>query len=166
VADSARALRTPEAPPSLPPREARREEAEALWRRADAMAKRGEHEAGLQTAREAMRLGHARPEHDALLGWLIFQHGGADPNVMPHVWKCLDRALKRESLCEQALYYKALILNLTGEPEQARAHLQRVLMLNPNHAEAAHELRIYELRRAHEQSQAGFLRRLLTGRKG
>jgi hypothetical protein len=151
-------------PPNATDREVRREQAETLWRRAEAMAKRSEHDAGLQTAREAMRLGYSRPEHDALLGWLIFQHGGGDPSVMPHVWKCLDRALKRDSLCEQALYYKALVLNLTGQAEQARVHLQRVLMLNPDHAEAAHELRIYELRRAHEQQQSGFLRRLLGGK--
>ena len=148
----------------MPPREQRREDPDALWRKTEAMAKRNEFEAALQTAKQAMKVGGARPEHDALLGWLLFAHGQGDPEVMPHVWRCIDRALKRDSMCEQALYYKALVLNTIGETDQARAHLQRVLMLNADHVEAAHELRIMEMRRAHEQQQSGFLRRLLTGK--
>ena len=154
----------PPTPSSLPPQGPRREDPEALWKKAEAMGRRNEFDAALQTAKQAMKLGGTRPEHDALLGWLLFAHGAGDPEVLPHVWRCIDRALKRESMCEQALYYKALVLNMTGEADQARAHLQRVLMLNPDHTDAAHELRIMEMRRTHEQQQTGFLRRLLNGK--
>jgi len=142
----------------------RRQQAEALWNKAEAQYRRGDLGAALQTARTAVKLGHSAPEHDALLGWLIFQHGSGDESVLPHVWKCIDRALKRDPLCEQALFYKGLLLSHTGNAEQALAHLQRVLTLNPNHHEAQREVRINEMRQEHERQQSGFFRRLLSAR--
>jgi tetratricopeptide (TPR) repeat protein len=142
----------------------RREYAEAQWRKAEALARRGEFEHALEDARTAVKLGQPSPEHDAMLGWLILQHANGAKHVHQHVFRCLDRAFKRDPLCEQVLYYKGLVLNLLGETEQAQAHFQRVLMLKPQHADAAREVRIYEMRKTHARTESGFLRRLLTGK--
>jgi tetratricopeptide (TPR) repeat protein len=163
-------------PPSAPPPAARpsnpvpaelraqREQAEALWLRVEALAKRGDNEVALVTARAALKHGNTPPEREALLGWLIYQHGGAGTRIHPHVWKCLNHALQRDPLCEEALYYKALLLARVGKIDQAHAHFARVLLLNPKHRDAEREVRIIEMRRNHERQQSGFLRRLLTGR--
>lgn len=152
-------------PPSAEDPRARRECAEGLWSKAEALANRGEFEPALQAARTAVKLCQPRPEHDAMLGWLILLHAGGDERVHPHVWRCLDRALKRDSLCEQVLFYKGLVLNLTGDLDQAHAYFQRILMLNPAHAGANREVHIYEMRKAHVRSESTFLRRLLTARR-
>jgi tetratricopeptide (TPR) repeat protein len=172
-ADAPESLSTPpqSSPSSRPSKpvvanEARalREQSDALWQRAESLAKRGEYEIALVTARAAIKLGNAEPEREALLGWLIYQHGGAGSRIHPHVWKCMNHALQRDPLCEEALYFKAMLLLRTDKMDQAYAHLQRVLMLNPKHMEAQREVRIIEMRRTHERQQSGFLRRLLTGR--
>jgi hypothetical protein len=99
-----------------------------------------------------------------MIGWLMLQHAGGHQTVHAHVFRCLDRAFKRDPLCEQVLYYKGLVLNLIGDIEQAHAHFQRVLMIKPDHAEATREIRIYEMRKAHARTESSFLRRLLSGR--
>jgi hypothetical protein len=143
---------------------ARRDQTEALWRKAETLATRGDFENALQTARAAVKLSPTRPEHDAMLGWIIMQHGGGNESVHDHVWRCLDRAFKRDPLCEQVLYYKGLVLNLMGETQQAQAHFQRVLLVKPGHAGATREVRIFEMRKDHARTESNFLRRLLTGR--
>jgi hypothetical protein len=143
-----------------------RQRAEVLWQQAERLSMRSQHDAALRTAQSALKLGNTPPEREALLGWLIYRHDGEATTANPHVWKCLNHALKRDPLCEEALFYKGLVLSRTGEPDQAEAHFQRVLMLNPKHVEAAREARIHEMRRSHQRQQSGFLRRLLTDRPG
>jgi hypothetical protein len=151
---------------STPPDEARaqRSRIDALWQQAEALSRRGHHEAALRTAHSAIKLGQPSPAREAELGWLIYQHDGAGPIANAHVWKCLNRALKREPLCEAALYYKGMVLDRTGEPDQAHAHFQRVLMLDPEHSGAQREIRAHEARRSNERGQGSFLHRLLSTR--
>jgi tetratricopeptide (TPR) repeat protein len=153
---------------SLPPSAERtaKENAEALWQQAKTLSRREQHEAALRAAHSAVKLGPPSPGREAFLGWLIYQHDGAGPVANSHVWRCLNRALKRDPLCEEALYYKGLVLARTGEAEQAYAHFQRVLMLDPKHGGAEREVRIHEMRRDHERQQSGFLRRFLSTRPG
>jgi hypothetical protein len=141
-----------------------REQSDALWQRAESLAKRGEYEIALVTARAALKLGNSEPQREALLGWLIYQHGGGGSRIHPHVWKCVNHALQRDPLCEEALYYKAMLLLRTDKVDQAYAHFQRILLMNPKHVDSQREVRIIEMRRTHERQQSGFLRRLLTGR--
>jgi tetratricopeptide (TPR) repeat protein len=141
-----------------------REQSDALWQRAESLAKRGEYEVALVTARAALKIGNSEPEREALLGWLIYQHGGGGSRIHPHVWKCVNHALQRDPLCEEALYYKAMLLLRTDKIDAAYAHFQRVLLINSKHMESQREVRIIEMRRTHEREQSGFLKRLLTGR--
>jgi hypothetical protein len=159
------------AAPSLPPRStppgderAQRERIDAIWQQAEALSRRSAHEAALRTAREAVKLGTPSPAREALLGWLIYQHDGAGGIANPHVWKCFNHALQRDPLCEEALYYKGLVLGRTGEADHAHAHFERVLMLDPEHRGAAREIRIHQMRREHARQQTGFLRKLLSSR--
>jgi tetratricopeptide (TPR) repeat protein len=150
--------------PSADDARAQRSRVEALWQQAESLSRRGHHEAALRTAHSAVKLSFPPPAREAQLGWLIYQHDGAGPIANAHVWKCLNRALKREPLCEEALYYKGLVLARTGEPEQAYAHFQRVLMLAPTHGGAEREIRAHDMRRSHEREQGSFLHRLLSTR--
>jgi tetratricopeptide (TPR) repeat protein len=141
-----------------------KERAEALWQQAKALSRRGQHEAALRTAHSAVKLGAPSPAREALLGWLIYQHAGGGETANPAVWKCLNHALKRDALCEDALYYKGLVLGRIGQADHAYAHFQRVLMLDPKHSGAEREIRLHEMRRDQERQQSGFLRRLLSSR--
>jgi hypothetical protein len=143
---------------------ARREESEALWAQADALAMRGDFGAALDMAHAATKVFPATPEHEALIAWLMLQHAGGHESVHSHVWRCLERAHKRDPLCEQVLYYKGLVLNVMGDIEEAHIHFQRVLMIKPDHPEANREIRLYEMRKAHARNESNFLRRLFTGR--
>jgi hypothetical protein len=162
--EPAAARRTSSSPSSSGPTP--KESADALWQQAEKLSQREQHDAALRAAHSAIRLGTPSPEREAFLGWLIYQHDGAGPTANPHVWKCLNHALKRDPLCEDVLYYKGLVLGRTGDPENAYAHFQRALMLDPNHEGAQREVRIYDMRREHERQQSGFLRRLLSTRPG
>jgi tetratricopeptide (TPR) repeat protein len=144
----------------------RREQSEALWAKVDTFAIRSEFGAALEVAREAATVFPPAPEHDAMIAWLILQHAGCHESVHPQVLRGLDRAHKRDPLCEQVLYYKGLVFNLIGDAEAAQAEFQRVLMIKPDHPGANREIRIYEMRKAHARSETSFLRRLLLGRKG
>ena len=139
----------------------RRSEAEALWLQAESLSRRAEYDAALRIAQRALKVITPPPAREALLGWLMYQHAGAGTEVHPHVWTCLNRALKRDPLCEDALYYKGAVLGLSGSADQAQAHFERVLMLNPKHGEAEREVRLYEMRRQNERN-SGFLSRFLS----
>jgi hypothetical protein len=142
----------------------RREQSEVLWAKVDTFAIRSEFGAALEVAREAATVFPPTPEHDAMVAWLMLQHGGCHESVQPQVMRCLDRAHRRDPLCEQVIYYKGLVFNLIGDIEQAHEEFQRVLMIKPDHAGANREIRIYEMRKAHARTESSFLRRLLTGR--
>ena len=142
----------------------RREQSEVLWAKVDTFAIRSEFGAALEVAREAATVFPPTPEHDAMIAWLMLQHAGCHESVQPQVMRCLDRAHRRDPLCEQVIYYKGLVFNLIGDIEQAHEEFQRVLMIKPDHAGANREIRIYEMRKAHARTESSFLRRLLTGR--
>ncbi len=143
---------------------AQRDHVEALWQRAKLLSQRGDHAEALRVAHQAVKLGEPSPADEGLLGWLMYQHGGARQTADRHVWKCLNHALERDPLCEEALYYRGLVLSLTGHAERAQGHFERVLMLDPKHVGAQREIRIYQMRREHERQQSGFLHRLLGAR--
>lgn len=156
--------RDAQAPESSAAPRARREVAQELWVRVESLVQRREFAPALLTARNAMKLGTALPAHEALVGWLLYLHGVPGGRVHPQVWDHFDLALKRDPLCEQAHYYKALVLRRSGELDQAYTHFKRVLSINPAHIEAAREIRLHHMRVEHARQQAGFLHKLLSAR--
>jgi tetratricopeptide (TPR) repeat protein len=142
----------------------RAEAAEELWRRVDGFVAQREYAPALLLARNAAKLALPSAEREALTGWLLFLHGGPNGRVHPQVWDHFDRAFKREPLCAQAHYYKALVLRRSGEPEQAHLHFKRALSIAPGHMDAAREVRLYRMREEHARQQAGFLQKLLAAK--
>jgi tetratricopeptide (TPR) repeat protein len=132
----------------------------ATWSSIELMVERRQYEEALQAALDALKAGEPLPEHQALLGWIVYQHSGAGEQAHPKVWSMFARALRRDPLCEKALYYKALVLKRTGRPDQACAHLERLLLINPKHIEAVREVRLHKMR---SRRQSSGLRRLFPG---
>lgn len=83
-------------------------------------------------------------EQLAFHAWRMYLHGGAAAEPDPHVWEQLDRALERDSACALAHYFKAVLLECTGRPEDARLHLDRARELDPDKREAERALAMVE----------------------
>jgi tetratricopeptide (TPR) repeat protein len=139
-------------------------EAEAHYRKADALLKRKDYGGALHEAERALAIGGACARYEALYGYLLYLRGGAGGKVDPRALGHLQRALKRDSRCAEAHFFMASVLKQTGQSDKARDHFERVLKTHPGHLDAARELRLYEARSPKRRPNSGFLERLL-GRK-
>ncbi|MGD8861383.1 MAG: hypothetical protein PVI30_15345 [Myxococcales bacterium] len=179
-----RAVSSPK-PPPLPPR--RRDEATVQitrpdlaqhaqlqpagpdpdrWDFIERLTHRGDWGGALFAARDAVRRGPVGAAQQALLGWIMYQHAGGGEVAPRNAMRLLDSALRRDPCCEQALYYKGLILKRTGHPDAALSLLQRLLLTSPEHMAAQREVRLLRMRRAHAHNS--LVQRILSvvpGRK-
>jgi tetratricopeptide (TPR) repeat protein len=140
-------------------------QAEAHYQRAQRLLKQKDYSQGLREAREAVKRGATHAEHQALYAWLLYQHGGGGDRIHPRVWEHLEHALKRDPRCERAHHYKASLLKRMGQLDHAYVHYKRALKLDNNNLEAAREVRLYEMRKRHEQQSAGLVDRLFRRHK-
>jgi Tetratricopeptide repeat len=125
---------------------------------ADRLLQRSDYTAAAQQAQKAFKLdGSARSE--SLFAYLLHLSCGDTSRVHPRVSHMLDRALQREPDCIDACFYKGLVLRHGGQHDDASRYFRRVLRLQPNHAAAQQELRLWETRQA---SQGGFVAKLLS----
>lgn len=133
-------------------------QAEAHYRRAEALLKRKDYAGAQQEAERALSMASSCARYEALYGYLLFLRTGATGRVHPRARQHLEVAIKRDPRCEQAHYYMAVVLKQSGDVDKAYQHFKRVLKLNPGHLEATRETRLFEMR---TKQGAGFLDRLL-----
>ncbi len=103
----------------------------------------------LERAERLARRAHkAKPDHGlslALLAWIEAQRPG---NLTTEATKArilkLDRAVRNDPDCEEALYYRAMLYMRIESYNGAIRDFTALLELNPDHREAARELRICE----------------------
>ena len=116
----------------------------------------------MREAHQALRAdGTARNE--ALFAFLLYLTSGERGQVHPRAFHHLDRALQREPNCEDAHFYKGLLLKRSGYEQDAAWHFRRALKINPNNVDAVRELRLWEARRSSHSSSKLVAR--LFGRK-
>lgn len=73
-----------------------------------------------------MKIATPGPETQALCAWLQYRcERAVSAQVSPLVWSQIDGALERDTSCALAHFFKSVLLQRSGEPAQARWHLQR-----------------------------------------
>jgi hypothetical protein len=125
---------------------ARMVESELHSREARRLLKCGDYAAAVREAHQALRA-NGTGSNEALFGFLLCLSNAESGRLHPRALHHLDRALQREPNCEEAHFYKGLLLKRGGQEQEAARHFRRVLKINPNHAEAVRELRLWRSRR-------------------
>lgn len=150
---------------SRPPdgsRKSERPDPEACFARAEKLMKQREYAAALQAANEALRMGGDRADHEALYAWLLcLQGSGSELAVHPRAMGHLDRALRRDPLCERAHHYKGMVLKRLGRADEAHNHFLRAMQVNRDNLEAAREVRLYDMRKRTRDSRPSLVSKLL-----
>jgi tetratricopeptide (TPR) repeat protein len=139
-----------------------RPDPEACFARAERLMKQREYAAALQAANEALRLGGDRAEHEALYAWLLCLQGSdTELRVHPRAMQHLDRALRRDPLCERANHYKGMVLKRLGRFDEAHNYFLRAMQVNRDNLEAAREVRLYDMRKRNRDSRPSLVNKLL-----
>lgn len=133
--------------------EAEAEELAAKVMRAEEAFKRGEMalrrdalEQAVEAFAEATELQPQEAEYQAMLAWAKFA-AAADKNaVAGDTRKVLQRAADQDDNSATARFYLGRVERMLGREREALQHFQAVLMVKPNHAEAASEARVLEQR--------------------
>ena len=139
---------------------ARQIEADAHYRRAESLLKQNDYVGAQREVERAITEGGESARYEATYGWVLYLRSGTPGNVQPRVMEHIERALEIDPDCEQALYCKATLLKHQGKHGEAQAYWLRLLALNPDHALAARELRIYEMRGQADSDGASILKRM------
>lgn len=139
------------------------QKAEILYRRRDYLGAEA-------TLRSALKLNADDPDIYALLSDTLFQlHGTSKDDSTHEIMLCLGKALSAHPEHQRALFVKARVMHRRGQLDEALKLYKKVVRLNPNHHEAARELRIATMRGANPDRSAdkssGLLSKLFR-RKG
>jgi hypothetical protein len=100
--------------------------AEVYFAAAEMLALEGHVRSALRAAERGLELQTPEPEAQALYGWLLYRcERTVTGGVSPRVWSQIDGALARDPSCALAYYFKSVLLQRAGDPQEARWHLQR-----------------------------------------
>ncbi|MCL2723576.1 MAG: hypothetical protein FWD69_03980 [Polyangiaceae bacterium] len=143
------ALKTPAAAPSEvrvePPVDAAGAlEAMTHFRLAQAALMRGETETALTLAQEAVD-GDPQADYRALLAWV--RSLGGNPSVLHEAITTMSGILSEDPSNEHALLYRGKLFVRTAQPKLALADFNELLSINPDHREAAMEVRLLKSRK-------------------
>jgi tetratricopeptide (TPR) repeat protein len=87
-------------------------------------------------------------DYGALLGWARFCASSNKAAVAADTRRLLERAIHRSPTPEVARFYLGRVERMLGRDQLALHHFREVLLLVPDHAEAASEVRVLESRMA------------------
>jgi curved DNA-binding protein CbpA len=131
--------------------------AEAAASRADALLKQGRTGDAEAAAKEALKLDASVAQYHVTLGQAILKGRGA--TSASEARGCFDKALSLNPEFHTAAVYKAMALELEGEPKQAEKLLREVLLTQPENVDAARELRALK-ERSRKDENKGLLSKL------
>ncbi|MBV8762324.1 MAG: hypothetical protein JO257_33855, partial [Deltaproteobacteria bacterium] len=100
----------------------------------------------LEAFGEAAELQPKEMEYQTLLAWTKFAAAGDKNAVAAETRKVLQRAAEANDRSPTARFYLGRVERMLGREREALGHFQHVLMIKPNHAEAASEARVLEQR--------------------
>ena len=155
-ATSRRRLRRPSQNRSAPPpgHKPRSIRAQELYKEAHRLHRSGRNAEAFALVRRVIELSRSRPEYLGLFAWLQALDLGEPPQLAPGATsnhyatpiRLLNRALTDSPNHSMARYYRGVLLRKTGHLEDAAADFRRVVATDPDHLDAARELRLMELR--------------------
>ena len=146
------------------PPSSRKEEAATAVKMGDVLLKKRDFEAALNKLRRAVDLD---PTGDALaaLAWGLMSDPKSSPAAKEEAASLINRALRAPGTTART-YYVAGVIWRTKDPDSAVDAFRKALELDPNHPDAALELRLIEQRRGkNSKGGGGVLSGLLFGKR-
>jgi len=133
---------------------------EAVFKRGEALLKRGEYEEALTALTEAVQLNPAEADFHATYGLALYLSRGG--NSMMDAISALQKALAIQPKLARANEYLGRIYRLENNFTQAKEHFTRCLELDPRNITAQRELRLMSMRTQNESTHKtkGLLARL------
>jgi len=121
--------------------------------KAELFLKKNEFPAAETHAKMAALADPDQPSYTALLVWIQAQQRVVPPiedgkmsPIFDDLIATLDQVLRKEPSFERALFYRAVLLQRSGQTDRAFKDFSRALELNPRNIDAAREVRLYKLR--------------------
>jgi len=101
----------------------------------------------LRSARKAYDDDPEQAHYIALYAWLLSQQPDDQKGKNPGTSLLLfDRAVELNPLCEQAFFYRAMLLKQQGKSASALRDFRKVVELNPRNVDASREVRFATMR--------------------
>jgi DnaJ-like protein len=120
--------------------------AEEAFRRGEMALRRDQLAQAVAAFAEAVELQPKETEYQAYLLWAKFAAAPDKNAIAADTRKLLQRAVETNDRSPAARFYLGRVERMLGREREALAHFQAVLMIKPNHAEAASEARVLEQR--------------------
>jgi hypothetical protein len=119
--------------------------ADVYFAAAEMLALEGHLRPALRAAERGMEVAAPEPEGQALYAWLLYRcERAVTAKVSPQVWNQIDRALARDTSCALAHFFKSVLLQRSGELQEARWHLQRARELDRDQSAADRALALLD----------------------
>ena len=122
-------------------------EASTEFQKAEVLLKRRDFGAAEEHARRALALDPEQPDHVALIAHLQVQRE-TEPLKLRALLEDLDRAVQKNARSAKSLYYRALAHRKLGHTHEAMDDFRAVAELDPDHVDAAREVRLHAMRAA------------------
>ena len=120
--------------------------AEEAFRRGEMALRRNALEQAVADFGEAAELQPKEAEYQAMFAWAKFAAAPDKAALASDTRKSLQRAVEADQQSPTARFYLGRVERMLGREREALQHFQSVLMIKPNHAEAASEARVLEQR--------------------
>jgi tetratricopeptide (TPR) repeat protein len=120
--------------------------AEEAFRRGEMALRRNALEQAVADFGEAAELQPKEAEYQAMFAWAKFAAAPDKTALANDTRKALQRAADADQQSPTARFYLGRVERMLGREREALQHFQSVLMIKPNHAEAASEARVLEQR--------------------
>ena len=120
--------------------------AEEAFRRGEMALRRDQLQQALTAFAEAVELQPKEMEYQTYLAWTKFAAAPDKNAVAAETRKSLQRAAEGNDRSPTARFYLGRVERMLGREREALALFQEVLMIKPNHTEAASEARVLEQR--------------------
>ncbi len=137
--------------------------AEVQFQKGMALFKQRNYPAALEQFDWALRLDPSEGEFEALYGWTCYLADPDAPRALEKAAAHLENALKLSPNAVVPHYYSGQVQKACGDLARAEKMFRRAISMDPDHMEAARELRLITLRRESERPKSegvfGFGRR-------
>jgi curved DNA-binding protein CbpA len=139
-------------------------QAEALFKKAQGLVRRGQAAAALPMLEEAVQLNAGEPEFLAFLGFALYGTKGSE--ALEAAKQHLHKALSMREALDVAYEFLGRIAHAEGKKDEATRALRKAIELNPKNREAVRELRLISMRAGKNgEAEGGLFDKLLKRKK-
>jgi tetratricopeptide (TPR) repeat protein len=129
--------------------------AEVQFQKGQALLKKKDYARAREQFRWAMELNPEEGEFRALYGWTTYLVNPQDEKVLAEARQELEKAVELAPRSGTGYYYQGQLFKACRELGPAERMFRKVLELDPDHVEAARELRVFRMRKEKGPDQKG-----------